>query len=242
MQNSNQKFVIIYGEFNSGKSLVYNLFKKEDNYKNIDISIDHYKFQKKEFKDKLGIKLCSFLFPLIKTKKIIQRSHFISLLTFLQKEMPNYNFVIKSGFPKFLDIKEFKNLHHISVFRDVKLCWLLTHGPHTITDFISFYKAKYNDLSTYNRKLDIIIIEKISKNKTLNKLIKNTDLTQVKVITGYDIEKLKGIRYEGVKLQDELKLIDHELKDFMEYVGYDIDENIETINLILKGKINEILN
>jgi len=230
MKKSNQKVVILHGSFNSGKTIVYNLFKKENNYKWIDISPDHLKDNKDEIEYQIGKKWLNKITPDIESLEIFKGNYFLNLFNLLLKEFPNYNFVVKpGGFDWVLNNKLPPNIfYNIFIIRHPKICWMVNTTHFSIDEFIKMYKKIL--IGVFKEKSNVIKIEEIGKNKLMNQLIKRTDLKQIKPITKFDEFLLKKINLETIN--DELEQIDDKLKDLIKYLEYDLD-TID-INLILK--------
>ncbi len=70
-------------------------------------------------------------------------------------------------------------------------------------------------------------------------LINKKELKKVKPFTNWDRRFINEINHETIK--DELKRLEIELKYYMKYLGYDINNNEYINEIINKGKLNEIL-
>ena len=68
MQKFDQKVIILFGTYNSGKTIIYNLFKKEENYKYLDINPEHIQFD--DIKKQLDLKSWNRLKVILKNNRI----------------------------------------------------------------------------------------------------------------------------------------------------------------------------
>jgi len=255
MQGLNkQELVVINGPLNGGKTILFNLFKKDSNYICLDLTIDHYEIHEKEMFDLIGKSNTLGLKSAMEDHKIFQGIEvFFSEIGFLMKEFPYHNFVIKPGYENLAQIRKDrprywekivkryttitpKDIHCFYAVRHPKMSWV-TVGKHKrfgVDHFINFWNTEevMEDLERYT----VVKIECLEYNDILKRLL-NVDLSKVKSYTEFDLDFKKTNTYETLD-QDFVK-IEKELDHIFKYLIYDKDDDAiqEFLNEPVKDKI-----
>jgi len=194
MQKSDQKLVIIYGSHNTGKTFLYNLFKKEDKFICLDLYKSHYHIYKQEIVKQIGKKNTERLEKFILSSEIFLIDHFLEEVGYLMNQFPDYNFAIKPGdriwiseYKKLYDdwiyyVNRFtplklKNIKYLHAIRHPKICLATSYDHNTnIKEFVDRWVNDYNYLKNTPNVYQIIKIEDIKYNSLMKTLIKNTNL------------------------------------------------------------------
>jgi hypothetical protein len=237
IQKFDQKVTIIHGTFNSGKTIIYNLFRKEENYKYLDLDLSHN--VTRSIQEQTDLESWVKLKPLLKNNKIKKYEVFKNYVLYLIDRFPNSNFIIKSGQNEWIDSDKVdiivEKFNHLLVFRNPKISWI-TQSTRKYISLKKFINMHIDFLKLINKNLvPTIHVEDISNDILLNKLIKNKrNLKTTKTITSHDIELLKQINKDTI--YKDLKRIDNELGDLLKPLNYNNEEIDKSINLILEGK------
>lgn len=245
MQKSDQKLVIIYGSHNSGKTLLYNLFKKEDKFICLDFHKPHYDIHKQNIIDQIGKKNAKRIEKFILSSKMLLIDYFFEEVGYLMEQFPEYNFVIKPGNHTWIvDYKqlfgdwiyyidrftplELKNIIHLHVIRHPKICLATSYDHNTnIKVFIDRWISDYQYLKSAPDVYKIIKIEDIKEYNIIQTLIKNTDLENLTTYTKYDLNEYRTNIFDRMDhFKSDLKVIEKKLKMILNYLKYDVeDEN-----------------
>jgi hypothetical protein len=244
-----QKLIALYGYLNSGKTLLYNLFKKEDNFICLDISPDHFDIYKHQMIKAIGENNTKRLEPLIKSLDIFNPYIFLEEIGLLMKDFPECNFVVKPGgvvwpvsiytardkvhnnIKKFTPIKSVNDLHMLFVVRNPIMAWLTTPPINRDIDwFLSFYYKNY-----IFKHYEIIKIEDLKYNKLVRGLIKKTNLDELLSYSNFDLQMKLKIDYSNI--DKDIELIKKKLERIMKFFEYNKDD--KNIELFLNDKLSE---
>jgi len=227
---NDQKLIIINGLLNSGKTILFNLLRKEKNFICLDISPHHYKIYEQETIDQIGKENLIGLKPYVETTDIFITENFLREFGLLMQKFPEYSFAIKPGNynwvakeynDKWLKLKEqympgvkLSNIHHVFAIRNPMISWTTTYMKN-MTKFLELWGGQnLEDLNLY----EIIKIEEIKDNKLFNQIIKNNDLKQVVPYTIFDLKQKPFNNYDN--LMQQLKIVEKELRGLMEFLSY----------------------
>jgi hypothetical protein len=236
--SDNQKLILISGPYNGGKTLIFNLFKKENNYIYLDLSNFHYKDYENIMIDQIGEENVLRLKPLILNTKIFEQENFLREVGLLMKQYPKYNFIIKPSITKFdllhtsrdkewitllkkyTSIRLMDDIHHFWIIRHPKMAWVTTSHKHMpFEDFLTSYSPHYKG------KINLIKIEEVGNNKCLQKLLPNTDLTKILPYTPFDLMIKRSNNYDN--LDKQFEKIEESLEHIFTYFNYDkYDKNV----------------
>lgn len=250
MPNSSkdQILITVTGLLNSGKTLVYDLIKKEDGFINLDISKYHYHLYKKEMINQIGEENVLRIEPFIESEEIIySKEIFVREIGFLMRKFSDHNFVIKpvddvipiahykkdkewvSYLKKYMPIKE-ENIHCLLVVRHPKISWVTSFG----ISFDDFFKMWTFNLKDRMRYMQLVKIEEIEKNEFLKKIIRKTDLSKVRVFTEFDFNKTKGKNFDNID-EEMLRIEESSIHNYR-LMNYDLED--ENANLFMKERMN----
>ena len=244
MPKSNQRLVIIYGSHNSGKSFLYNLFKKDHKYIHLDFYKSHFAVHGREFLRQLGENTTQRLKKFIFSPRAFQIDFFLREVGRLMKDFPEHHFVIKPGKHKWItdeklyrefisNVKKYcpikpKNVKHLFVTRHPKICLATTyHKKYDMDDFISRWKDVHRFLSTcVNDDLNIVKIEELKHNELMKQLLPKLNFNNFKSYTSYDVNDYRLNIFDDVdKFGNDLKQIETNLKELLDYLNYGIKDN-----------------
>jgi hypothetical protein len=236
--NEDQMLIMINGLINGGKSIVYNLIKKEDDFIYLDISPGHFDLYKDEMINQIGENNVLRIKPFIESKEIALNSHvFTREIGFIMKQFPNYNFVIKpikdglsikhaekakdwcSDFKKFIGIKP-KNIHFLFIVRHPKLSWLTAIKDCPFDIFLDNWNNAQVDVRKKHTR--ILKVEAIKHDELLKKIIKKTDLNKVIPYTMFDLKAKIKRNFDNVA--EEIEIIERKLKHVYEHLEYDLED------------------
>jgi len=252
MRKFNQKLIIIGGITNGGKTLIFNLLRKEDNFISLDISFPHFNVYKDEIISQIGEENTKRMKCFMETSEIFEPYIFVRKIGFLMKKFPDYNFVIKPGSPSIAKIKhtkdsrwledvkkyasmELEDIHPIFAIRHPKMGWATskTTRENTIDDFIETWS--YENLIEESKFSEIVKIEDIKHNKLLKSLIKKTDLNKVLPYTKFDLQVKTLNNFDNLDI--DFKKIEESMKGFLKYLNYDTED--ENIQLFMNDYLSE---
>jgi len=249
MKKTNQKLVIIYGSHNSGKTFLYNLFKRNGSYKSIDFHANHYKGQyekshNQNLLDQFNKEIYERLKKHIFSEKTFSLNFLFEEIGNIMKRFPDYNIVIKPGqmnwllcYDSFYD-DWFKNINsltplkienviHLYAIRHPKISLATTYSSNTdIEDFIQHRKlGDYYNFKNVNDICNIIKIEDIKRNKLMKSLLKNINLAKLKTYTEFDLNDYRTNIFKNFnKFKSDLKVIDLELKEMLDFLNYSTED------------------
>jgi hypothetical protein len=230
-----QKTIFIHGLFNSGKSLIYNLFD-EEKYKTIDIDYYHFEEYKPFIKEQFNKKIKNLICSSILDKSILNLDTFFDIHKIITNQYKEYNFIFKPMIEiNMLDDKRMynENFYHLFIIRNPKVGWITNPNWIPLDEYISLFEPDLiGILKRYKDILHIIKIEEIVDNKIINQLIDDKRLlSKVKSYTEFDLFHLdKNIK----SVYKDLKIIDEKLFEVMKFLGYDINDNKDLNELLEK--------
>jgi hypothetical protein len=256
MKHRKQKLITISGLTNGGKTVIFNLLRKENNVISLDISQAHYHIYRDEIFEQLGSKNAERLEKYIKTTDIFAGDIFTREIGRIMREFPHHHFVIKPGYHEWIEMdfdykKEMwysnvekympipkESMYHLFAVRHPRMGWITSNTYATnIEDFVNRWLTGYTieQMKWYT----IIKIEEISKNKLLRSLIKETDLEKVRTYTKFDLQvKEKNLEKNGFyNLEEEFKYVDKQLKELMKFLKYENED--ENIDLFMNDELTE---
>jgi len=231
--NTNQKLIILHGLHNSGKTFLYNLFKKEDDCITLEIYKNHYHLHKDEWLQQVGVQNTERVEKHIQSLEIFSADCFFEEFGILMKQFPDKHFVVKPGqtpwfqecssqrdvwndrIKKFTDLKT-GNVSHLFAIRHPKISLATCYDHNTnINEYVERWTSKYDLLERYSDVLQIIKIEEI---KYVDKPYTEFDLNDYRLNIFDRLEDFKS----------DLKVIDIELKALMDFLNYDSeDKNVD---------------
>ena len=215
MNKSEQKLIIIYGLHNSGKTFLYNLFKKDDSYITLELYTKHYHIHKSEISEQLGEKNAKRLGKYIVSGDIFSTNCFLEEIDFLMKQFPDYDFVVKPGQTDWLSSNT-ENIKHLFAIRHPKISLATCYDHNTdIKDYVKRWISNHDLLERYADILQIIKIEEI---ETVDKPYTEFDLNEYRFNIFDRLDDFKS----------DLKIIDSQLKGLLEFLNYTIeDKNVD---------------
>jgi len=230
-----QKLILIYGFLNSGKTLLFDLFKGEDNFICFDLAGAHYPEYKDEIIKQIGIKNTKRIEPLIKNYDIFLPDIFFKEIGRLMKQFPQHNFVIKPAsdewaqhqknkiawweefVKKYTPLNDVNDILHLFAIRHPKIGWITTWNDKLgVKGFVKRWSG--NNLIINLDAYQVVKIEDIACNELIKKLIKKTKLKNVLPYTRFDLETKLVNSYEN--LTDEYKYIENSLGGLFKYLKY----------------------
>lgn len=235
--HDNQLLILIEGILNGGKTLVYNIIRKEDNFIYLDFSKWHYTMYRDVMEEQIGKENMDRLEPFIKYEEIFH--DFKTLLRevgYLMKQFPDKNFVIKPvniGFSKmhkerhyewtksvvkYLPIKLY-NLHFLFIIRHPKLSWYTLNHEDTNNFISSWYRKDIDKIVEY---VNIVKVEELEKNKFLRSIITKTDLKNFVPFTDFDYYKCKTKNFDNIG--EQMKEIEEKLSYIYKLFNYDLED------------------
>jgi hypothetical protein len=216
MTTSNQKLVILYGLHNSGKTFLYNLFKRDSRCKTLEIYKNHYHIHKPEWLEEVGEENTKRVEKHILSGDIFSVDCFLEEINFLMEQFSEYDFVVKPGQTEWLDCIKDKNIKHLFAIRHPKISLATCYDHNTdINDYVERWKLNHKLLERYRNVLQVIKIESIDG---VDKAYTNFDLNDYRLNIFERLDDFKS----------DLKVIDSELKDLLDFLGYKPeDENVD---------------
>ena len=242
----NQKLVIIHGVENGGKSILFNLFKKDPSYICLDVLIHHYEaWYKQEITEQIGKENALQLKSAMKGEAIFEPTIFLKEIGSLMKKFPEYNFAIKPGttewaskqksgdlewkenVKKYTPVTDHQNIYHLFIMRHPKISWITinrqeTYGFHK---FMELWGAE--GLIGCMKHHTVLKVEEFKNSKLLKNLLKNVDLNEAKTWSEFDLVCKENNSYKN--LEYEFKRIEKELNHLFEYLNYgynDVDDDM----------------
>ncbi|MCF8019819.1 MAG: hypothetical protein K9L62_10450 [Vallitaleaceae bacterium] len=238
MKSTDQKLIMINGIVNSGKTLLFNLFKIEGNFICMDLTKEHFHIYKNDLINDLGKENVKRLKPLIESTKIYDEEILLREIGLLMKFRPSYHFVIKPMPPifakqKYIKFQKFEkwvkeytplkmeNLHNLMVFRHPYLSWLTVPLFRTnIDNQIETWLKEIKEIDNiFWEAFDIVKLEDIKDHELIKNLIKKTDLNKVKSYTNFDLHTKELNDY--IDIEKDLKKIEKKLKPLFDKLDYD---------------------
>lgn len=253
MQKStnNQLLILIEGILNGGKTLVYDIIRKEDNFIYLDFSKWHYIMYSEVMEEQLGEKILKQIEPLIKSEKIFHEYEvFLREVGFLMKQFPDKNFVIKPVNTQFAKLQHERdpewakkvyeylptsidNIYFLFVIRHPKTSWYTLNQKTTDSFIESWYRKEIFEVIKY---ADIVKVEELEKNDLLKSIITKTDLKNFVPFTDFDYYKTIDKDFDNIDV--EMKEIEDKLAYVYDLFGYDLeDKNSELFIEDIKSRI-----
>lgn len=251
MKSTDQKLIMINGVLNSGKSVIFNLFKKEGHFICMDLSQEHFPIYENDLLNDLGKENLERIIPFVKSTEIYLQENFLREVGYLMKQRPNFHFVIKPGFRDFArehyqnslryrkDLKRYtplkrENIHHLMIFRHPKLAWAtVTLHKSDLTYHTDVWTN--NTKNIFWKSFDLLKIEDIKNHSLMKELIKNTDLNKVKPYTNFDLQVKQMNDYTGI--ERDLKIIEKRLTYIFEKLDY--DKRCKDVKRFMKDSLTE---
>jgi hypothetical protein len=243
--SKDQMLISLNGIVNGGKTLVFDLIKKEDNFIHLDISKYHYNFYKDIMIEQIGEESVLRLEPFIKNDDFFNPQIFTREIGSIMRKFPNYNFVIKPVddiiscrhnkkdkewmlyCKKYMPIKE-ENMHFLFIIRHPKLCWVTSYK----LPFDEMIRPWSFDLKIRLEHTELVKIEELEKNKLLKRIIKKTDLSKVRAFTEFDFNKTERKDFDNI--DDEIKQIEKAAINNYKLLGYDLED--KNVSLFMKER------
>jgi hypothetical protein len=178
-----------------------------------------------EIANQLGIENSKRLEKLILSEEIYLPDCLFKEINFLMEQFPEYDFVIKPGrVDWFSHFKDIENLIQLYAIRHPKIALATSYDKNTnIDEFTDKWIKAYKILIYYSDLVNVIKLEDIKNNKLMKSLIKNTNVERP--YTNYDINDYRlGIFNLMSKFEHDLKTIELKLKDFLNYLNYELED------------------
>jgi hypothetical protein len=245
----NRLLILLNGSVNGGKTLLYNLIKKENNFIGLDLSKHHYHFYRYQMIKEIGEKNVLRIEPFIESGEILESPRiFCREVGFImrQKQFSKYNFVIKpiddnlsmehqkksaswtSYLKEFIPVK-IKNIHFLFVVRHPKLSWFTILPGFDLSNFIRIWGF---DLKKRLSHTELVKIETIKDNMLLRQIITKSDLNKILPYTEFDFKATRKKNYDDIN-EDILKIEKKALHNY-ELLGYDLED--KNVSLFMKER------
>ena len=239
MQNlhNDRLFIGINGIPNGGKTLVYDLIKKEDNFIYLEISKHHTYIYEELMINQIGEENYFRLKPFIDSEEIMSsvETFFIEIGR-ITTQFKDKNFVVKpvddrisamfkknpeKWIPyvkKYMPIK-LDNIHFLFVVRHPKLIWAVCHEI-----ILSEHMSKWSfPLEKRLWHTELVKLEELESNDLLKRIIKKTDLKKLKLYSMFDFYHTKNRKYD----KEEKEILSNVEKNAVhnyKLLGYKIDD------------------
>jgi len=234
---SKRLFIGINGIPNGGKTLVYDIIKKEDNFIHLDISRHHIHIYEELMINQIGEENYFRLKPFIESEEIIRSPEtFIREIGRIVKKFKGYSFVVKpveddiSRIHKkkregwLLHLKEhmpikLENIHFLFVVRHPKLAWA-TSNINVLSDHMSFWSFP---LEKRLKHTELVKMEDLESNSLLKRIIKKTNLKELPSYTTFDFYHTKDRKYD--KAEKEILLnVEKDAVHNYKLLGYEFED------------------